>query len=387
MKIKEVEASWLRCPIPSEKQHVSDFGRVESFDMALVEITIEDGTRGFGEAKAGVGSAAVCASLVSCVKHELRPALIGQDARNITALWERMYSGGRSHYALERGRSFPVLGRRGLTVCAMSGVDMALWDLLGKSLGVPVMQMLGGSCREKMPAYASGGWADAEGIGAELSGYVDRGFGAVKMRVGAMDGNVNTSVERVRAARRALGPEVDLMVDAHGTFSVPEAKRFSREVEDCALGWIEEPVSPDDHRGMAEVRASTDTPIAAGESEFTRFDFRDMIEARAVDVLQPDLAICGGITEGLRISHLASAHQLALAPHLWGSAILVSAGLQLAFASPSATILELSLGANPLLHELTEEPMNVDKGTIEALTRPGLGVTPKRDFVDQFKVM
>jgi len=205
VKIKDVEASWLRCPIPPDEQHVSDFGRVESFDMALVKITTEDGARGFGEAKAGVGSAAVCASLVSCVKHELRPALIGQDARNITALWERMYSGGRAHYALERGRSFPVLGRRGLTVCAMSGVDMALWDLLGKSLGVPVMQMLGGSCRERMSAYASGGWADAEGIGNELSAYVDRGFGAVKMRVGAIDGDVNTSVERVRAARHALG--------------------------------------------------------------------------------------------------------------------------------------------------------------------------------------
>ena len=387
MKIREVEASWLRCPIPSEKQHVSDFGQVESFDMALVEITTEDGARGFGEAKAGVGSAAVCASLVSCVKHELRPLLIGQDARNITALWEGMYSGGRAHYALERGRSFPVLGRRGLTVCAMSGVDMALWDLLGKALGMPIVQMLGGSCREKMPAYASGGWADAKRIGDELSGYVDRGFGAVKMRVGAMDGDVATSVERVRAARHALDPGVGLMVDAHGTFSVPEAKRFSREVEDCALGWVEEPVSPDDHGGMAEVRASTDTPIAAGESEFTRFDFRDMIEARAVDVLQPDLAICGGITEGHRISHLASAYQLALAPHLWGSAISVAAGLQLAFASPSATILEFPLGANPLLHELTEEPIEVETGEVEAPIRPGLGVTPKRDFVDRFKVM
>ena len=387
MKIRDVEASWLRCPISPEEQHVSDFGQVESFDMAFIEITTEDGDRGFGEAKAGVGSAAVCASLVSCIEHELRPALIGQDARNITALWERMYSGGRAHYALERGRSFPVLGRRGLSVCAMSGVDMALWDLLGKSLGVPVMQMLGGSCREKMPAYASGGWANAEGIGDELSGYVDRGFGAVKMRVGAMDGNVNTSVERVKAARHALGSGVDLMADTHGTFSVPEAKRFSREVEDCALGWIEEPVSPDDHRGMAEVRASTVTPIAAGESEFTRFDFRDMIEARAVDVLQPDLAICGGITEGLRISHLASAHQLALAPHLWGSAISVAAGLQLASASPSAIILEFPLGANPLLHELTEEPIEVEAGEIKSPTRPGLGVTPKRDFVDQFKVM
>ncbi len=386
MKVREVKAVWLRCPIPPERQHVSDFGRVESFDMALVEVTTEDGLSGFGEAKAAVGSAAVCAALVSCVNRELRPLLVGQDARRISALWESMYSGGRARYALERGRSFPVLGRRGLTVCAMSGVDMALWDLLGKALGVPILQLLGGPCRDRMPAYASGGWAAAEGIGDELGRYVEEGFGAVKMRVGAMDGDVATSVQRVRAAREALGLEVDLMADAHGTFSVPEAKRFLREIEDCALGWLEEPVTPDDHRGMAEVRASTATPIAAGESEFTRFDFRDLIEARAVDVLQPDLAICGGVTEGLRIAHLASAHQLALAPHLWGSAVLVAAGLQLAFASPSATVLEFSLGANPLLRELTEESIEVKEGTIEAPKRPGLGVTPKQDFVDQYKV-
>lgn len=386
MKVREVEAVWLHCPIPPERQHVSDFGRVESFDMALIEVTAEDGISGFGEAKAAVGSAAVCAALVSCVKHELRPLLVGQDTRRISALWERMYSGGRARYALERGRSFPVLGRRGLTVCAMSGVDMALWDLLGKALNVPVLQLLGGPCRDRMPAYASGGWADAEGIGDELGGYTEEGFGTVKMRVGAMDGAVATSVERVRAARDALGQEVGLMADAHGTFSVPEAKRFLREVEDCALGWLEEPVSPDDHRGMAEVRASTATPIAAGESEFTRFDFRDLIEARAVDVLQPDLAICGGITEGLRIAHLASAHQLTLAPHLWGSAVSMSAGLQLAFASPAATIIEFPLGANPMLHDFTEESIEVKEGSIEAPKHPGLGVTPKQDFVDQYKV-
>lgn len=386
MRITEVEAFWLHCPIPSERQHVSDFGRIASFDAAIVRITTEGGLVGHGEAKASVGSAAVCASLVTSVLHDLRPILLGRDARQIAGLWEEMYSGTRGHYALGRGRVFPVLGRRGVTVAAISGVDMALWDLLGQSLGVPVAQLLGGACRPSMPAYASGGWADERAIGAQLAGYCERGFGAVKMRVGVMDGDVRTSVARVRAARAALGPAVGIAVDSHGTWSVPEAKRFARETEDCDLMWIEEPVSADNVAGTAEVRASTATPIACGESEFTRFDFRELIAAGAVDVLQPDLAICGGITEGARIAALAATHQLALAPHLWGSALSFAAGLHLAFASPAATILEYSLGANPLLHELPEAPFVCSGGRISAPDRPGLGVTPRADVIERYRV-
>lgn len=387
MRIENVEAYWLRAPIPPERQHVSDFGRLEHFDSTLVIVTAEDGRQGFGEAKAGVGSEGSGASIVACVRHELRPLLLGQKAREITRLWERMYNGARAHFALRRGRGFPILGRRGLVVSAMSGVDMALWDLLGKDLGVPVVQLLGGACRDAMPAYASGGWADADGIGAQLRSYIDRGgFGAVKMRVGVMDGDVATSVERVRAARAALGPDVGIMVDAHGTFSVPEAKRFARLTEDAGLRWFEEPVNADDRRGMAEVRASTDTAIAVGESDSTRFDIRDLVEARAVDVVQPDAAIIGGVTEAVRTAHLAHTYQLEVAPHLWGSALSFMAGMHVAFASPAATILEFSLGHNPMLHDLVEETIAPEDGHFSAPTRPGLGVTPRPAFIDEFRV-
>ncbi len=306
---------------------------------------------------------------------------------------------------------FPILGRRGLTVSAISGVDMALWDLLGRSLDVPVVDLWGGPCRPDMALYASGGWADVDGIGAELGTYVAAGFGAVKMRVGVIDGTVDASVARVAAAREALGAGVELMVDAHGTYSVAEAKRFAAGVEPFAVRWFEEPVSADDRRGLAEVRASTQVAIAAGESEFTRFDFRDLVDHRAVDVLQPDLAICGGPTEGRRIAALAEAHQLELAPHCWGSALSFSAGVSLAFASPAATVIEYSLGANPLLHDLPDEPVIDDPEAMRATeapaegaatnglrgrgttyrrtptpTAPGLGVTPRPEFIDEFTV-
>lgn len=237
-----------------------------------------------------------------------------------------------------------------------------------------------------MPAYASGGWAGVDAIGEQLSSHAVHGFHAVKMRVGVMDGDVATSVARVHAAREALDPAVGIMVDAHGTYSVPEAKQFCRALEACDLRWFEEPCNSDNYAGAAEVRAATSMPIAAGESEFTRFDFRDLIEARAVDVLQPDMAICGGLTEGRRIAALASAHQIELAPHCWGSAFSYMAGVSLAFASPAARVIEFSLGANPILHDLMQEEIRVEGGEVAAPNRPGLGVTPVEAFVEEYRM-
>jgi L-alanine-DL-glutamate epimerase-like enolase superfamily enzyme len=206
------------------------------------------------------------------------------------------------------------------------------------------------------------------------------------MRVGVMDGQPENSARRVRAARAALGPDVGLACDAHGTYTVAEAKRFCRLVEDCNLMWFEEPVSADDRRGMAEVRATTAIPIAAGESEFNRFDFRDLAELRAVDIFQPDLAICGGITEAMRIGAIASAYSLRLAPHLWTGALAFAAGMHVAAASPAGFILEYSLGANPLLHELATEKFLVTDGGLEIPERPGLGVTIDSGFVERYAV-
>jgi len=381
VKITGVRASWLRATIPAERAHVSDFGRNDSFNTCLVEIDTDAGLTGLGEAKVGVGNLGHYAAVVSLIQAEFAPVLLGRDPRDISAIWELLYSGSRAHYAVRTGRTFPVLGRRGITVSALSGIDIALWDLLGKSVGQPLWRLLGGRLRERVPAYASGGWAREEGIGKQLLGYVERGYHAVKMRVGLMDRDVDDSASRVLAARRALGPAIALMVDAHGTWSVREAQRFARKVEGADLAWLEEPVSPDNVVGQAEVRASTDIPIAAGESEQTRFAFRDLLAARAVDVCQPDVAIAGGITETLRIAALAAAHGATVAPHLWGSAILLGAGLHLATAVPCVTTVEYVRGENPLLTELVEEPFELKDGAVTVSDRPGLGLTLHRDFV------
>jgi L-alanine-DL-glutamate epimerase-like enolase superfamily enzyme len=387
MKITRVEAMWLQVPIAPEQQHVSDFGRATTFDTALVRIDTDAGLTGWGEAKVSAGSFGDYHGVVAVINREFAPRLVGEDPRDITRHWERLYSGTRDHYALQRGHVFPAMSRRGVSMSALSGIDIALWDLLGKSLDVPVWRLLGGRRSERLPAYASGGWADAAGIGEQLLGYVRRGgFRAVKMRIGVFDGSPRASAERVLAARAALGPAIGLMCDAHGTFTVAEAKQFCHLVRDCDLLWFEEPVTADDKRGLAEVRASTHIPVASGESDATRFDFRDLVELRAVDILQPDLAICGGITEAMRIGALASAANLLVAPHLWAGAPAFAAGLQVAAACPAVHMLEFSLGANPMIHDLVEERFVVEDGQLAIPDRPGLGITVRESFVEQHRV-
>lgn len=387
MKITRVHAQWLHVPIPEERQHTSDFGRSVSFDTALVRIDTDQGLTGWGEAKVAAGSFGHYGAVCHLINTEIAPQLEGRDPRAISRIWDELYNGTRGHYALARGHVFPIIGRRGLNISAVSGIDIALWDLLGKSLNVPVHQLLGGKRAERMPAYASGGWKSADLIGDELNGYLARGgFRAVKMRVGVQDGSPAVSAARVRAAREALAPEIELMCDAHGTWTVSEARQFCRMVDGCNIAWLEEPVTADDTVGLAEVRRSTSIPIAAGESEFTRHDFLRLVEARAVDIVQPDLAICGGISEAQRIAAVASAANLRLAAHLWAGAPAFAAGLHLSAANPAAFILEYSVGANPMIHDLVEESFPVKDGLLEIPDRPGLGITPRADFIARHAV-
>ncbi len=385
MRIKSVQAWWVQFPIEEARQHVSDFGRLRTFDAAILRIETEGGLVGWGEGKNAAGSAGNYAALVHLLNAEIAPRLIGRDAGEITPIWEGLYNGVRAGAAAARGHPLPELSRRGLTLAAISAVDIALWDIRGKALDQPVWALLGGRKAARLPAYASGGWADAAGIGAQLQSYIDAGgFRAVKMRVGSMDHRPQVSADRVKAARAAIGPEVELMVDAHGTYTVAEAKRFATLVADCDLAWFEEPVSADDRAGLAEFRGWTGIPVALGESECTRFDFAALVAARAVDILQPDPAFCGGITETMRIATLASSFNLRFAPHLWAGAPCFFAGLHVLAASPAGYIVEFSLGANPMIHKLSRAPVEVQDGTIAVPDGPGLGLDMDTDMIARY---
>ena len=250
MRIKQVKAWWVRIPIEAARQHRSDFGQVRTFDAAILRIETDDGIVGWGEGKNAAGSAGNYGALVHMLNHEVGPQLIGRDPRDIGPIWEMLYNGARAATAAAAGHAMPQIARRGMSVAAISAVDIALWDIFGKSVGEPVWRLLGGRKLERMPAYASGGWESADKIGDQLKSYIAKGgFKAVKMRVGAMDGAPHISAARVRAARAALGPDIDIMVDAHGTYTVAEARRFMQLVADCNLAWFEEPVIADDKAG------------------------------------------------------------------------------------------------------------------------------------------
>ena len=382
MQIKSVQAWWVSIPIETARQHRSDFGTLKAFDAAILRIETDDGLVGWGEGKNAAGSAGQYGALVHLLNTEIAPQLIGRNAGDITAIWEMLYNGVRQASAARAGHAMPGLSRRGLTLAAISAVDIALWDILGKHLGKPVWALLGGRSADRLPAYASGGWANAETIGDQLQSYItEGGFTAVKMRVGAMDAAIHISAERVRAARKALGPGVEIAVDAHGTYTVAGAKRFAHMVQDCDLAWFEEPVIGDDKSGMAEVRAATCVPIAAGESECTRFDFRDLATLRAVDIFQPDPAFCGGITETMRIAAIASAFNLRFAPHLWAGAPCFFAGLHCCAASPAAFTVEYSCGANPMIHDLIQGRVDLADGMLAIPDGPGLGFSISEQFL------
>jgi L-alanine-DL-glutamate epimerase-like enolase superfamily enzyme len=362
----------LTASIPPDKQFTSDIGTWTKANAAIVVIETDEGITGYSEAK---GSPVVMKSII---EEELKPLLIGEDPSRVTYLWEKMFNGTRLGLSLYYGRSQPrSTTALGEVMCAISGIDVALWDVFGKAMNVPAYRLMGGAVRDRIKAYASGGHGRVGEIGPQLAGYVSRGFKAVKMRVGGMDypDMIAGSRARVKEARETLGPGIQIMLDAHGSTGVTDAIELGHALEEYRIAWYEEPVIYHNLRGMAEVRRSIRIPVATGENTYTRYGFRDLADARAADVWQPDIAIAGGLTEIVRIAALAAANDIQLAPHAWGSALLWAASLQLAAAVPNYYILEFPQAYSPLLTDLIDVSVKVEEdGCVPIPSGPGLGV-------------
>ncbi|MFL5280400.1 MAG: mandelate racemase/muconate lactonizing enzyme family protein [Rhodopila sp.] len=383
MKIISVTALPMSAPVPEEKRHRTDLGTKLKSDATLIRVETDAGLTGIG---AALGSPPIVAAIVA---HELAPECLGEDPMFSERIFEKMYNGSRARPALERGVPQPDESRRrGVIMEAIAGVDIAVWDVKAQALGIPLYQALG-AVRSSVRGYASGGWAPGEEAEAELGGYAARGFTAVKMRVVGHDGfSIPNCVRRVRAARRGIGSDAELMIDAHGSLEVATAVKLAKALEEYDVAWFEEPVSPDDHAGQAAVRRATTIPIASGEREFTRFDFADLLERRALDIAQPDVARAGGMTEIRRIAALTGAHGVRLAPHAWGSGVVFAASLHVAMAAPNCHILEVTQGYMPMMWELFEEPFDIrPDGTVHAPDRPGLGFTLRKDAFERFRYM
>lgn len=357
--------SWLLNPASSHRV-LPRYGQYTT----LVRVRTVDGLEGIGEAY-GLPEPRITATIVSQI---LAPLLIGRDAGASEALWELMYDAQSG-----AGRT------GGFYLEAMSGVDLALWDLRGKAANLPVHRLLGGPVRDSVPVYASPIPflpTVEESVQRALS-FLDDGFHAVKLKLGRGE---DTDLAHATGVVEALSGRAKLLVDLNCAYDVKTAIRLGHALEELGVRWFEEPLPTDDVAGLAEVRAAVRIPVVTGESEFTRYGYRNFLLQRAVDVVMPNVARAGGLTEVRRIAAMCGAFHVDVAPHGVGSAIVVAAALQLAAATPNVRIYEYNRLPNPLRDELSLEKPELVDGCLKIPEGPGLGVTLDEDMLASFEV-
>ena len=345
----------------------------------VVEIRTDSGLVGWGDC---YGPAAVNRSIIDNV---FKVALIGRDPFDVEVLWEELYNKIKDY------------GLSGFSISSISGIDIALWDIIGKATNQPIHKLIGGAFRTQLQAYATGLYfkdmnrLNEEAV-AEAKGYVTQGFKAIKMKIGL--GSLTKDIDRVSAVRDAIGPDVQLMVDANHCFNVPQAIAIGRELQKLNIHWFEEPISPEDLDGYVEVTGKLDMAIAGGENEFTKFGFRRIIERRAMDIVQPDVCAAGGITECKKIAALAQASSIQCVPHAWGTAIGLAATMHylasLPFTPPCLLpvppMLEYEQTFNPFRDELSSADLTHKGGFVTVPNGPGLGIEINREVLERYRV-
>ena len=274
------------------------------------------------------------------------------------------------------------IGTRGIGVVALSGIDIALWDILGKVRGVPVYQLVGGKCRESVPVYATALYPEEPAkVAARARAFADQGFHGVKIKVGF---DLDQDVRIVRAVRRELGSDFIVMTDANQGYSLDIAMRAAAAFAECGAFWLEEPLFVEDIEGHARLREKTKAPIAVGENLHTYYAFENFIVRGAVDYIQPDVARAGGITEIKRITALAARHSVPVSFHTWGDGVALAASVHLATALNDCIVMELDYTYNPLREELLRQPFRLENGCLTAPDKPGLGIELSAEALQRF---
>lgn len=369
--------------------HRLSVGAVESAkadasqDASIIEIETDTGINGIGEADS---SPAVVEAIVNApASHDksqgLRGILVGRDPFDTEVLWNEMFE--KTYY----------YGRKGAAITAMSGVDMALWDIVGKATDRPLYQLLGGKHQDSVRAYASTLFpddsTDTEYMREEARQAVDDGFSAIKFGWGGFGRSREDDLALVGAARDALGPDVDLMVDA-GLAWGNDVKRAQKGINELDrehdVYWVEEPVMADNFEGYKQLSRATETRIVGGEEEYTSYGFQNFLRYGTPDGVQPDVARSGGITHMQKIATLAAQHGVPFLPHGYSTDVIIAANLHLIAAVENAPLLEYCVEDSPLRWELVEEDFPVVDGRVTVPDRPGLGVTLNRDLLEQYSV-
>ena len=346
------------------------------FPMFFVEVQTDQGITGLGEAL-GYRSSGVGQSI-----EEAGASLIGSDPRRIEPIWQDLV-------------------RKGVNMAAISGIETALWDILGQSLGTPIYQLLGGRCHERIRVYADGFFRGADYVAEEYAAKaveaVEAGLNALKMDVDepiesghAINGvltraDLRLTEAMVRSVREAVGDHVDLCIDGHGAFDLPSAIRLDQALRDYDLLWIEDPVSMTSLKAMARVALESETPICTGELLETRFAFRELLESQAADIIMPDLARTGGVMELKRIAAMAETYRVPLAPHNMVGPVCTLASAHVCAATANFMILEYQLGDVPWIDDLLDEPVRLEEGHLILSDRPGLGVRLNHKAVRNYR--
>ncbi len=350
-------------------------GRFTHRRHLLVEVTTEGGATGWGEC---LGPSRLNAAVV----RGYAPLFVGRDPFDTEPLWAEAYNHFRDQ------------GQRGLALTALSGIDVALWDLKGRLLDLPVATLLGGRVRDRVRAYATGGFrSDAPdrpaALAAETAGYIAQGFDAVKIKIGF---GVAEDLAAIEAVRAAIGPAASLMIDANHGYDTGEAIDLGRRAARHDIAWFEEPVIPEAPAAYARVRAAQPIPVAGGETWHGRWAVAQALDAGAVDILQPDLCGVGGFTEMRRVADLAAMAGVRLVPHVWGTGVQIAASLHwMAAQLPEpvrpegrAPILEFDRTDNPFRQAVLTRPITAEAGWVAVPDGPGLGIEVDRDALARF---
>ncbi|HUK42350.1 MAG TPA: mandelate racemase/muconate lactonizing enzyme family protein [Candidatus Acidoferrales bacterium] len=366
MKITDVRTIRLRAAIPPDGQVVSRSGLRNSRSTTLIQVDTDEGISGIGSAS---GNGELIEAVIGKV---LKPLLIGMVPTQIEEIWDKAYvRGGHKEF-----------GTRGVGVVALSGVDIALWDLLGKLRGVPLYQLLGGKCHDKVPVYATALYPEeASKVAKRARAFAEQGFHGVKIKVGF---DLDQDIRIVRAVREELGKDFVIMTDANQGYTVDVALKASEAFAACDVFWLEEPLFVEDIAGHALLREKGKTPIAVGENLNTYYAFENFAVRGAVDFLQPDVARAGGITEIRKIAAMAAKHHVPLSFHTWGDGIALAASVHLSAALNECIVMELDYTYNPLRSDLLREPLEAQSGFLIPSDKPGLGVELDAKALEKF---
>ena len=368
MKISDVEAVHLRLP---DVEEVADGTQ----DVLVVFIHTDEGVTGIGEvtSQSYVAKAVFDAPRSAERRHGLRQILIGQDPLD-AGLWQRMYYHSNRY------------GRRGIAIHAISGADIALWDIRGQVEGKPVSELLGGTRRDTVRAYASYLFGDTPDETAKLAQEaVELGLTAAKFGWGPFGHDADQDLVHVQAARDVLGDDRDLMVDAGHAWQWEAALERARLLEPLGIGWLEEPLSQDDRKGYQELCQRSPVPIAAGEGDVTHWDFEDLIE-RGLHVIQPDVAFCGGLTVCKKVSDLAEKQGRRYVPHCFSTGINLTASLHWIASTPHGDLVEYCLRPSPLMRKLVKDLPPLENGRVRVPQGPGLGIELDPEILERYRV-